>query len=52
MELTDKYVVVAEYEFFYPELIATVLAKSVALEKIEEQLGKIHDSLEMMIETT
>jgi uncharacterized Rmd1/YagE family protein len=50
MELTDKYVVVAKYEFFYPELIATVLAKSVALEKIEEQLGKIHDDLEMMID--
>lgn len=50
MKLTDKYVVVAEFEFFYPELIATVLAKSVALEKIEEQLGKILDSLEMMIE--
>ncbi|MGO4270002.1 RMD1 family protein [Paenibacillus sp. TAF58] len=50
MELTDKYVMVAEYESFYPELISTVLAKSVALEKIEEQLGKIHDSLEIMID--
>lgn len=50
MELTDKYVVVSEYEFFYPELISTVLAKSVALEKIEEQLGKIHDDLEIMID--
>ncbi|MGO4109004.1 RMD1 family protein [Paenibacillus sp. YAF4_2] len=50
MELTDEYVEVPEYEVFYPELIATVLAKSVALEKIEEQLGKIHDKLENMIE--
>ncbi|OAS22064.1 RMD1 family protein [Paenibacillus oryzisoli] len=50
MELTDKYVVVAEFESYYPELISTVLAKSVALEKIEEQLGKIHDSLETMID--
>ncbi|SDN04769.1 Uncharacterized protein, Rmd1/YagE family [Paenibacillus sp. yr247] len=50
MELTDKYVMVAKYESFYPELISTVLAKSVALEKIEEQLGKIHDSLEIMID--
>ncbi|KRE57836.1 RMD1 family protein [Paenibacillus sp. Soil750] len=50
MELTDKYVVVAEFESYYPELISTVLAKSVALEKIEEQLGKIHDSLEIMID--
>lgn len=50
MELTDKYVIVSEYEFFYPELISTVLAKSVALEKIEEQLGDIHDGLEGMID--
>lgn len=50
MELTDEYVEVPEYEEFHPELIATVLAKSVALEKIEEQLGKIHDKLENMIE--
>ncbi|MBA2941296.1 RMD1 family protein [Paenibacillus sp. CGMCC 1.16610] len=50
MELTDKYVIVAEYQFFYPELISTVLAKSVALEKIEEQLGDIHDGLEGMID--
>ena len=49
-ELTDEYVVVAEIEPFHEELIATVLAKSVALEKIEEQLGKIHDKLETMID--
>lgn len=50
IELTDEYVVVPEYEAFYPELISTVLAKSVALEKTEEQLGKIHDKLENMID--
>jgi required for meiotic nuclear division protein 1 len=50
IELTDEYVVVPEYEIFYPELISTVLAKSVALEKTEEQLGKIHDTLETMID--
>ncbi|MDN3020240.1 RMD1 family protein [Paenibacillus sp. BSR1-1] len=50
IELTDEYVVVPEYEEFYPELISTVLAKSVALEKTEEQLGKIHDKLETMID--
>lgn len=49
-ELTDEYVVVAEYEYFLPELISTVLAKSVALEKSEEQLGKIQDNLELMID--
>lgn len=50
IELTDEYVVAPEYEDYYPELISTVLAKSVALEKIEEQLGKIHDKLEGMID--
>ncbi|WP_310176147.1 RMD1 family protein [Neobacillus niacini] len=50
LELTDEYVVVPVYESFYPELISTVLAKSVALEKTEEQLGKIHDKLETMID--
>lgn len=50
IELTDEYVMVPEYENFYPELISTVLAKSVALERTEEQLGKIHDNLETMIE--
>jgi required for meiotic nuclear division protein 1 len=50
IELTDEYVEVPEYEEFYPELISTVLAKSVALEKTEEQLGKIHDKLETMID--
>ncbi|MDM5214185.1 RMD1 family protein [Peribacillus sp. NJ4] len=50
IKLTDEYIVVPKYEFFYPELISTVLAKSVALEKTEEQLGKIHDKLEAMID--
>lgn len=50
IELNDEYVVVPDYEHFYPELISTVLAKSVALEKTEEQLGKIHDKLETMID--
>lgn len=50
IELTDEYVVVPEFEVFYPELIATVIAKSVALEKTEEQLGKILDRLETMID--
>ncbi|MFY0800980.1 RMD1 family protein [Peribacillus frigoritolerans] len=50
INLTDEYVVVPKYEFFYPELISTILAKSVALEKTEEQLGTIHDKLEAMID--
>lgn len=50
IELTDKYVFVPKFEAFYPELISTVIAKSVALEKTEEQLGKIVDKLETMID--
>lgn len=50
IELTDEYVVVPKYESYYPELISTVLAKSVALEKTEEQLGQINDKLETMID--
>lgn len=49
-QLTDEYVIAPEYEMFYPELISTVIAKSVALEKTEEQLGKILDRLETMID--
>ncbi|WP_163182490.1 RMD1 family protein [Neobacillus sedimentimangrovi] len=50
IEFDDEYVLVPKYEDFYPELISTVLAKSVALEKTEEQLGKILDKLETMID--
>ncbi|MFH7819613.1 RMD1 family protein [Neobacillus thermocopriae] len=50
IEFDDEYVLVPKYEDFYPELISTVLAKSVALEKNEEQLGKILDKLETMID--
>lgn len=50
MEFTDKDAVVPQHEFFYPELISTVLAKSVALEKTEEQIGKILDKVEVMID--
>ncbi|MFD6211398.1 RMD1 family protein [Peribacillus sp. NPDC060253] len=50
IRFTDEYVLVPKFELFYPELISTVLAKSVALEKTEEQLGKIHDKLETMID--
>jgi uncharacterized Rmd1/YagE family protein len=48
--LTDEYAIVNEYAPFYPELIAIVLAKSVALERVEVQLEKILDSLESLIE--
>ncbi|KAA9019538.1 RMD1 family protein [Niallia endozanthoxylica] len=50
IELTDEYVVIPEYDTFYPEIISTVLAKSVALEKTEVHLGKINDQLEILID--
>lgn len=50
IELTDKYVLVPKFEAFYPELISTVIAKSVALEKTEEKLGQIVDKLETIID--
>ena len=50
IELTDEYVVVPQFEIYYPELISIVIAKSVALEKTEEQLGRILDRLETMID--
>lgn len=48
--ITDKYVTVAKYDTFYPELVSTVLAKSVALEKTEEKLSAILDKLESIID--
>ena len=48
--LTDEYAIINEFSPFYPELIAIVLAKSVGLERVEEQLSKILDSLESLIE--
>lgn len=50
IELTNEYIVVPKYESVYPELISTVLAKSVALERTEEQLGKINDKLETLLD--
>ncbi|HEX2954468.1 MAG TPA: RMD1 family protein [Bacillota bacterium] len=48
--ITDQYAVVHYIEAYYPELIAVVIAKSVALEKIEEQIEAILDLLEGTIE--
>jgi uncharacterized Rmd1/YagE family protein len=50
IELTDSYLTVPKFEFFYPELVSTVIAKSVALEKTEEHLSTILDTLETMID--
>jgi len=50
IELTDEYVIVPKFKLFYPELISIVIAKSVALEKIEEQMNDVSDKLENMID--
>jgi uncharacterized Rmd1/YagE family protein len=47
---TDRYVQIPKDELFYPELISIVIAKSVALERIEEQLGRILDGIESKID--
>ena len=50
IEFTDDYAMVPQIEVAYIELVSIVLAKSVALEKIEEQLEKILDRIESMID--
>lgn len=49
IEFTDDYVQIPEMELFYAELISVIIAKSVALERMEEQLSKILDDLESKI---
>lgn len=50
IELTDSYVRAPKMETYYPELVSIVIAKSAALARIEEHLGKIFDNLEMKID--
>lgn len=50
IEFTDQYAKVPTFEVFYLELVSTVIAKSVALEKTEVQLEKILDRLENIID--
>lgn len=50
LHFTDEYAVVPQFQPYHPELISVVIAKSVALEKVEEQIGKILDRLEIMID--
>lgn len=49
IEFTDDYVSIPQMELFYPELISVIIAKSVALERIEFQLSNILDDLESKI---
>lgn len=48
---TYEEVVIPKYEAYYLEIIATVLAKSVALEKIESELSKLYDDFDVVIDT-
>lgn len=48
-EINDNTAVISSVDSVYPELAAIVIAKSVALEKSEETLGKILDKLESII---
>ncbi len=50
IEFTDSFVQIPNMELFYPELVSIVIAKSVALERIEKQLSKILDDLEIKID--
>jgi uncharacterized Rmd1/YagE family protein len=48
--LNDKFVTVERFERYHLDLIAMVIAKSVALEKIEQRLTDIMDGLEPLID--
>lgn len=50
IEMTDEYAIVPHIEIAYTELVSIVIAKSVALERVEEQLEKILDRIENMID--
>jgi len=50
LEITDAYAIVPRHEIFYTELAAIVIAKSVAMEKTEYELGQIFDKLETIID--
>ncbi len=47
--ITDDYVYVKEFEPYHPDLISTIIAKSVGLEKIEEKIKIILDNIESKI---
>lgn len=51
LEFNDRYVRIPNLEKYHPELVSMIIAKSVALERIEEKLGKILDDLEFKIDS-
>jgi len=50
LELTDSFACIPEYEPFYSELAAMIIAKSTALERIESLLEPILDKLDSIID--
>lgn len=50
LELTDSFACIPEFQPFYSELVAIVIAKSTALEKIEFSLDPILDKLDSIID--
>lgn len=50
LELTDSFASIPEYEPFYSELVAMIIAKSTALERIEFSLEPILDKLDSIID--
>lgn len=50
LELTDSFACIPEYEPFYSELVAMIIAKSTALERIEFSLEPILDKLDSIID--
>ncbi len=49
IELNNEYAVVPNFDAIYIELVSTIIAKSVALERIEEKLGNLLDLVENII---
>jgi len=49
LEFTNEHVIIPEFHDFVPELVSTVIAKSVAMERTEVNVSKIMDTVDGMI---
>lgn len=49
VEVTNEEITVPAAEAFYPEVIAVALAKSTALERVEDEISKLFDDVETFI---
>lgn len=50
ISISDENVAVPAYDYFYPELVSIIIAKSVGLEKIENKVSLILDGIENKID--